>query len=312
MYYTVNDIKSRTSNFVLPDSIISIFDLISKSITIPENTDFQKKKPVIDNRKQKFREKEKEVWEKTKVFDIPLFKVTEKPKSEGVDEHINQIRIALNKISDKNYSSQTKIIMDCLEIVLSADINFLSKVGQFIFDVASTNKFYSELYADLYLELIEKSPIFQEILEEFVLNYESTIENIKYIDPIIDYDGYCNYTKENDKRRAMASFFIMLTTRCILKTEMIVDIIKHFQMILIKYIEEEGKTVECEEISEIIFIFVSLGNNSNCFNKLEVWNENILVNVLSMGNSKVKEHKSLTSRIVFKHKDLMDLIKKKK
>jgi hypothetical protein len=312
MYYTVNDIKSRTSNFILPDSIISIFDLISKSITIPENTDFQKKKPVIDNRKHKFREKEKEVWEKTKVFDIPVFKVTEKPKSEGVDEHINQIRIALNKISDKNYSSQTKIIMDCLEIVLSADIIFLSKVGHFIFDVASTNKFYSELYADLYLELIGKSPIFQEILEEFVLNYKSTIENIKYIDPIIDYDGYCNYTKENDKRRAMASFFIMLTTRCILKTEMIVDIIKHFQIILIKYIDEEGKTVECEEISEIIFIFVSLGNASKCFNKLEVWNENILVNVLSMSINKVKEHKSLTSRIVFKHKDLIDLIKKKK
>lgn len=311
MYYTVNDIKSKTSQYVLPESIITILDSIKKSLVIHDNVDFQKQKTgqIIKNQKTK---DEKEIWEKTKVFEIPIFKVTEKNVPEGVNEHINQIRIALNKISDKNYNSQITIIMDYLETILSIDEIYLSKVGQFIFDVASTNKFYCELYADLYLELIGKSPIFKEILEKFVLNYKSSIENIHYVDPILDYDGYCNYTKENDKRRSMACFFIMLANRCILKTEMIIDIIKHFQAILLKYINEEGKTIECEEISEIIFIFVSLGNNNICFNRLEVWNDDILVNVLSMSISKVKEHKSLTSRIVFKHKDLIDLIKKSK
>jgi hypothetical protein len=43
--------------------------------------------------------------------------------------------------------------MEYLENFLLDDES-LYKIAQFIFDIASANKFYSELYADLYLEFI--------------------------------------------------------------------------------------------------------------------------------------------------------------
>ena len=34
-----------------------------------------------------------------------------------------------------------------------------------------------------------------------------------HVDSEVDYDGYCNYIKESGKIKAMASFFILLSTR---------------------------------------------------------------------------------------------------
>lgn len=88
------------------------------------------------------------------------------------------------------------------------------------------------------------------------------------------------------------------------------SIIQHFQTIMLQYIEEEGKSLECEEISEIIFILISIGNSNTLFTAENVWNAKIIPNVLSVSKLKVKEHISLSSRIIFKHLDLKDFISK--
>jgi retron-type reverse transcriptase len=49
----------------------------------------------------------------------------------------------------------------------------LEKIANAIFDIASTNKFYSEMYAKLYKELIQLYPVFQKVMDIFLQKYSS-------------------------------------------------------------------------------------------------------------------------------------------
>ena len=106
----------------------------------------------------------------------------------------------------------------------------------------------------------------------------------------------------------MASFIMMLLSRNMVESTLIISIIDHFQNNLIELIEIEGKNLECEEISEIIFIFVSLGNSIPILTLEETWNNTIIPNIIHISKLKVKEHCSLSSRIIFKQLDLKDFI----
>jgi hypothetical protein len=248
--------------------------------------------------------------EKTDVLwtiNKKVFKPTIIDNKNGLDKDIDEIRISLNKISNKNYDSQKNIIIERLSIFLDDHLS-LKTIAQFIFDVASTNKFYSELYADLYLELVNKSPIFKDVLYSFVNLYKSTIDSITCVDANLDYDGFCQCTKANDKRRSMASFFMMVTKKGILEVDIMLEIIDHFQKVLFEYIEVEGKSPECEEISELLFIFISLGNDSILFNTSPLWSDHIIPKTILISKYKAKEHSSLTSRIIFKQLDLTDFL----
>lgn len=293
MYYNIKDIQKMTTDYILSPLILNELYALEKLLIIPTNEEIVKTNYVKTTTKQN------DVWR------VAKFKTTKIEVKTGINKNIDDIRISLNKISNKNYESQNKIIMEHLENFLT-DEEALHKIAQFIFDIASANKFYSELYADLYLELVNKSMIFNVVLESYVKTYKSTIDNIVNVDANDDYDGYCQYVKENDKRRSMASFFVMLSKRGVLEKEIIIDIIKHFQKTFMEYIKEENKTSECEEISEILFILISLGNGDDIYNK--AFSKDIIPQIIIMSKLKVKDYKSLTSRIIFKQLDLIDFL----
>jgi hypothetical protein len=297
MYYNIKDIQKMTSNYILSPLILNQIHALEKLIVVPTNDDIIKKNYV------KHPTKQNDVWR------VAKFKTTKIEIKTGINKNIDDIRISLNKISNKNYESQKKIIMEHLEHFLTDD-EALHKIAQFIFDIASANKFYSELYADLYLELVNKSIIFNVVLESYVKTYKSTIDNIINVDANEDYDGYCQYVKENDKRRSMASFFVMLSKRGVLEREIIIDIIIHFLKTFMEYIKEDGKTSECEEISEILFILISLGHSDDIYSK--AFSNDIIPQIIIISKLKVKDYKSLTSRIVFKQLDLIDFLFEKK
>ena len=318
------------------------------------------------------------------------FKPTKIMSKEGVEKDINDIRISLNKISNKNYETHRDLIVSLVEKFMEyaldrrqngssllspeqaslaedfgqgasvpcsllttnsegdlrslkpakrvssyfanpeefADalltqevavghlkslekeenvdaISNIKKIAQFIFDIASTNKFYGDIYADLYKELVEKFEIFSTILNDFVSNYNHNIYTLKYVDSNVDYDAYCEYNKANEIRRATASFLVLLMNRSVLKTSTLTDLIIHFQSVFTKYISEENRTNEADEITEVLFLLITLGAEILC--KLPEWESTIIPNIIITSKLKAKEQKSMSSRSVFKY---MDLLKK--
>lgn len=246
---------------------------------------------------------------------IPKLKATVIPIArEGIDKLLSELRNYLNKISTKTYENLKTNIMNTISEIMgnygdemsqeqSSDIQ---KIVNFIFETGCANKFYSELYAALYKELIEAYPVFKDIITPFIEKYVESIQEVQVVDQNKDYDGFCENNKKNDKRRATSTFIMNLYANGILDASVILDIFQQFQTIAIGYIEDASKTNEVEEITENIFLMVSMG--ANLLQYEQIWKSTVLPNIHTFASFKMKEKPGLSSRTIFKYKDLVEKV----
>jgi hypothetical protein len=246
--------------------------------------------------------------------NVRNFKITKMEKKEGVEKQMNDIRICLNKISAKNYDTQQEIILNYIiemENVNKEEFEInIPKIALSIFDIASTNKFYAEVYAKLYQSLIEKHIIFESILQEYLEKYIGGLDEIKSADPNEDYDLFCLYNKENDKRKATTVFWIHMMKQKVLPKEKIVQIFHHFLDKIEEKMEETRKIHEVEEITELLFLFLQEGYSFMIGeNHISLLVEEIS-RIRNISTYKMKEKASLSSRVIFKFMDMVTLLNK--
>lgn len=275
--YTLNQIEAiNIDNFKLCDDILSNIEEL-------ENIHGERKEANI----------KKKLWNQPKKFQKTV--IIQNTSEE--DLIFNNIRNALNKISENNYESQLEIIM------LNIDkCDGIDKVVQRIYTIACNNKIFSELYAKIYNTLNKKNPLFGNEVFKMIENYKTVMKKIKYIDPNEDYDNYCMYTKNNDMMRASLLFYIHLFKYCLLKREQIIDII----LFIIEEIKTsytvENKTNENEELVEHLHI---LCKNMNI--KMSDKYEQIFLEIEHLSKAKKDQtYISISSRINFR---CMDIIK---
>lgn len=238
-------------------------------------------------------------------------------KEEGVEKWIQDIRFCLNKISEKNYENSKQEIFQNLDKCVqfegqseeTKDEN-IRKIILSIFQIASTNKFYASVYAKLYKELMAVQPLCQEILLTHVNNYTNSVKDIQYVDPDVNYEQFCANNKVNDARKAMCVFFVCLMKENILPVLRVLNIIVAFQTLVLEFIEQENKTNEVDEITEILFLFLQEGRTifSEC--KAEwIWKFVIKQNIETLAKYKKNEKTSLSSRAIFKYMDMAKMVK---
>ena len=247
-----------------------------------------------------------EDWETTRNFKTTKFET-----KTGVEKQINDIRIVLNKISTSNYEKQRDIILGHIREFFSYDSEDpaerdenIKKISSAIFDIASSNKFFSELYAQLYKELIDEFDIFGTIIDSFIAGFNDTIATIQYVDPDVNYDEFCRINKVNDKRKATAAFIVNLMKKSVIPMDTITEIIHVFMQHILSYIKETDKGKEVEEITETLFILIT-----NCKTELLThpkWIQDIYphIKVLSSTEAK-KSNPSISNRVIFKFMDLV-------
>jgi hypothetical protein len=168
------------------------------------------------------------------------------------------------------------------------------------------------MYAKIYKDLIDIYPIFQTLLNDFLLQFLSTVSDLKYVDPNIDYDAFCNYNKLNDKKKATAVFIIHMMKQSVLLPRDILDIIQHLIVKMELCMNTESQLNELEEMTELVNLFVLEGYTflSSIATGDEIWQQ-ILVKIREFSQLKVKDKKSLSSRVIFKYMDLCSSIDKK-
>lgn len=303
--------------YKLPETIINIITKLSNELGVAfkENTKTTNSQEEIIGENKKYIKRnfgnkrskqvvDEEQWEKMKSF-----KSTQIEQKEGIEKLINDVRVCLNKISNKNYETHRDAIIQYIKEIVENNESETEvlKIKKSIFEIASTNKFYSELYALLYKDLINTFECFKENIEPFINEYIDSIQNINYVDPKVDYDKYCDYNKENDKRKAMSAFIVNLSKNDIVEKNVVVNKIIYLEELVLNYCDIENKTNELEEVTENLFILVtkSLSNMNNEPN----W-EIVINNIKHLAQMKTKEHKSLSSRALFKFMDILDFIKK--
>jgi hypothetical protein len=239
------------------------------------------------------------------------FVPTQIVKKEGVEKTMTEIKGSLNKISNKNYENQKTAILE--RIVGLENEEDIRKIATAITDIAGNNKFYSDIYADLFKELMATSDAtkqyFTKQRDEFLENYRASIHDIQFADSNTDYDKFCQCTKVNDRRKALSVFILNLTKRGILERGQMFAIIGELQDCVDKYMEEPDRASEVEEITENIYIFVMLslsqGNKAPDFTE---WTAT-LDRIRAIAKMKSKDKPSISSRAIFKYMDILDSLK---
>jgi hypothetical protein len=231
------------------------------------------------------------------------FKATKMEKKEGVDKYINDMRGHLNRISVKNYESHRDSIVDELNsfMLINTDDADIQKLLKIMFTIMSSNIGLSSIYADLFVELVGVNEFFGNLVDEFVETYRMSVREIHYIDPEVDYDGFCDYNKLNDMRKCYAVFIVNLMKHDMISTDTVLMILREFQESVKQYISEEGRENDVEEITENIVILYN--GSKSLMEDTSVWKEVVQPNIQYFMGLKVKDHVSFTSRAKFKYMD---------
>ena len=343
--YSLSDfqalIASARLTYTLPDSVMSVFSMIESNIEIPDFTatpappatysapkssgktysspsSFPGKQDARSmkgghsrNAKGKMEVSSVEDWEMMRNF-----KTTVIEKKVGVEKTINEIRIKLNKITGVNYAKQSEAILaEVAQYIETADLENtpentenVEKIARAIFTIASSNKFYSEVYADLYGKLMGQFSIFREILAKFVEEFGGTISTIEYADPEVDYDAFCRVNKANDQRKSTTTFVANLLKKGFVQRSDGIRILEIFLRAILQFMEEDGRIPVIEEITENVFVFVSACIAE--FRDMEIWKEFLSPTIHRLSTVKPAECKSMSNRVVFKYMDMVSLLRK--
>ena len=273
------------------------------------------KKDIMKKKKDTSKKNRKipDSWKEQPEF---ICTVIEK-KEEGIDKWISDIRTSLNKMSSKNYEIQKDSIIEYLNKCIDTSISEEEEKhnikinASYIYTTATNNKFFSGIYAKLYSELITYNNVFKEILINYVHNFSIAVEQIQYASPSDNYENYCSYIKQIESRKSSALFICNIMKLDIIPILKVLKILQCYQETILKYIDLDDKNNEIEEMAEIIYII--LKECSHCFDKCKgewIWKFVIIANIDTMSSFTKKNKKNLSSRAIFKFKDMKDIITK--
>jgi hypothetical protein len=147
--------------------------------------------------------------------------------------------------------------------------------------------------------------VFTNLLDVLIQGFTHTMKTIMYVDQNTNYDEFCKYNKENDKRKAISVFITNLVKMDVLPIETATYIIQEIFDILNTYMKEANKMNEVEEITENIFLLVT--NNSTILKEASIQLKPMIQKLAGM---KAKELPSISSRAIFKYMDLLEKMNK--
>jgi hypothetical protein len=238
---------------------------------------------------------------------IRTFQATKIEQKVGVDAQIDLIRSALNKMSDSNFIEKYNNIFEILDSILnesSSQENML-RVGNEIFEIASNNRFYSKLYADLFSKLIEKYDIMRTIFEKNLSTFLELFNCIESGEPDKDYNLFCKINKDNERRKSLSAFFVNLTSNKIISEEKIIDLTKQLLKQVYDFVRLDNKKNEVDEIVENLCILYNKQLVEDCEDK--IYDLKLIEIIQKFASCKPKAFPSLTSKSIFKFMDILEI-----
>lgn len=280
----INNIRKKNISITVPENVLVIVEQIVREVGCPSYI----KTPNFTNKRLKR-------------------KIVERPNKPPYNP-LNEIQSICNKFSDKNFEKLKIELLDVINSSKSSDIVSFKDVINKIYECCTTGN-NIVLYARLFDELNNLYPEFKQLFLEEYKNYFDHFKKIKCINPEEDYDEFCRLNAINARTRNISKLYTELVFYNILNIKDIMDLILLLQQQLI----DKGKLNTpsenpCMEYAENLFILTS-GCLQDLVKQQEDWNK-IYDNILFIKNIDKNVNKNITSKVKFKHMDILDCIKK--
>jgi len=294
----------------------NVFTKLEPSVQVPSSGNDVIPSSNKKKRGNKGMEVSSEKWESIKPFQT-----TKIEQKTGIDGEINEIRLYLNKLTDKTFLDIREKIIEKINSICACSTSFnpenAEKMGTMLYEFCSTNKFYSRIFADIFAEL---ASMYEWLKNIFNKNYDTIMEqynNIKYVDSNKDYDGFCEMNKQNEKRRAITAFYVNLAINGFIKKKGVIRILINILTSIMNMVNVIDKKNEVDELTEIIGILFNkelLDDSHEDYNpkadeqeEFSVLKSSIINTISSLAKKKVKDYPSLSNKAIFKYMDLIEM-----
>lgn len=249
-------------------------------------------------------------WESLRTFQT-----TKIEQKSGIEAEIDQIRLFLNKLTDKTFLDMREKIIGKIDKICEETENQedITKVGNMLYESCSTNKFYSKIFADLFAEMAMKYTWLMSIFDNNYKNIIAQYNNIKYVDSEKDYDGFCEMNKINETRRAVTSFLLNLTINGFIKKSDLVNILRNLLIMITDMVNKPDRKNEIDELTENVAIIFDKDLIDDVIDDADdeedyyVGGQSIIDTVNSLAKSKAKDYPSLSNKAIFKYMDLIEM-----
>ena len=280
------------SSYKLPANTISNIDLLHKLLGVNNQIEHHSRKQHRDNIDN---------WKTKEVF-----KVTVVSKLEGIDQIIGDIKKHMNKLTLKNYEDNLIKIIELTDSLLETDSECIHQIIDILVSVSCNNKYYSNLYAKIYMSMIDKHDFFTVGKINIINDYLKELNNIYTVDPTVDYDKFCESNKINEKRRARLLFITHLYKEDGYENSDLLRIISDMNQLMNDKKTDKMHNEVINELTEDINIFVT---NMVELIKSDTEFTFILNNIRTYSKCNIKEYPGISSRVKFKYMDMLDLFK---
>jgi hypothetical protein len=314
-YYNISDfdnIKWASTNnpITLPEETIKLINTITDQVSAPS---YVKTPNFGNNDKSKFKKKKREN-EIVRPEDWELirnFQKTEITKKEGIDKELDNIRSLINKLTEKTYDKILEKIHGILEDITNNDdynLEANNKMGYAIFNMATSNKFNSNVYAKFCCDLKSKYSFITTIVNNNIDEFMKIFENMVFVDPDENYDKFCEMNIVNEKRRSMSLFLTNLYKYDVVPLQLIMDNIINIQNMIIHkdLLSNVDKRNEGEELAENLFIMLTNIDKLTLKSTPE-W-KHIYDNIILVKTIDTVLNPGISHKCKFKHMDIYDKV----
>lgn len=231
-----------------------------------------------------------------------------KKNEDDVHRHILSIRSYLNKMTDKTFAEMILNIQEELQhIAKLQNMSGFETIATHIFNIVSMNKFYSQLYAKLYKELIKTHTIFADILTKKYAEYLTVFMKCNYVDPKVDYDGFCSYNVETEKKQSIAGFVVHLMNMDLLEPSCVVSLLKVIIDVVYSSLDNKDNKKVVDDMIEIIYHMLNVADRG-LFADVDEYEEQVVSRLAAFSKYNPRAYVGITNKAVFRCRDIMDMI----
>lgn len=265
------------------------------------------KSKSVDNPLRRQKQENMENWKKREEF-----KATVIAKKEGYESLLGELKKFLNKLTTANYDTQVESVIETVKSIIALGddddkVNLaLMQTTEIIMQVACSNKYYSGLYAKLFMRLVDIHAQFLEEKSRICDKFLTALHEIEIVDPNVDYDRFCAVNKKNDERRSMMLFIINLYKTGGCSIDGLSSVIIKIDEMIHSHVTASSFIEYTNELTEIMNIFVT-----NMVTEIKTNNEWVFIKdrIIDYSKYKTKDYPGMSSRTIFKYMDMVDLFK---
>jgi hypothetical protein len=222
---------------------------------------------------------------------------------------LDTIKLNLNKLTDKNYLDisvkMENMIHEWLKTESSSEE--VEKMGELIFTIASNNRMFSKVYADLYCYLSDKIQIIADTFYPNFVKYCQLFDNITSVVNQDDYDEFCKMNILNEKRRSVSLFMVNLTKNNMIKSIELYQIISNLLNKLNEMITMPDKVITNQELVDNIIILYDDGSIYNDVESFSKENNMVIDCIRMIATSNKSTILGINSKTKFKCMDYLHM-----